>query len=43
MKKFHFEDDGAQNYLVFQPIDRYFKKNVNTYHISEWKSKGLSD
>ena len=22
---------------------RYFKKISNTYHISEWKSKGLSD
>ena len=23
--KSHFEEDGAQNYLVFQPIYRYFK------------------
>ena len=22
--KIHFEDDGTQNYLVFQPIFRYF-------------------
>ena len=24
--KSHFEDDGAQNYLVFQPMYRYFKR-----------------
>ena len=24
--KSHFEDDGTQNYLVFQPIQRYFKR-----------------
>ena len=35
--KSHFEEDGAQNYLVFQPINRYFK------HIGNRKSKGLSD
>ena len=23
--KSHFEDDGIQNYLVFQPMYRYFK------------------
>ena len=23
--KSHFEEDGLQNYLVFQPIKRYFK------------------
>ena len=23
--KSHFEEDGTQNYLVFQPISRYFK------------------
>ena len=23
--KSHFEEDGTQNYLVFQPIYRYFK------------------
>ena len=40
--KSHFED-GTQNYLVFQPINRYFKIITNTKYISEWKSKGLSD
>ena len=41
--KSHFEEDGAQNYLVFQPIKRYFKIIDNTQFISSWKSKGLSD
>ena len=36
-------DDGTQNYLVFQPVNKYFKKVGNTKTISEWKSKGLSD
>ena len=40
--KSHFEEDGAQNYLVFQPIVRYFKSINNTDYISSWKSKGLS-
>ena len=44
--KSHFEEDGSQNYLVFQPMYRYFKiiagvRNGN--HIYYWKSKGLSD
>ena len=38
----HFEEDGTQNYLVFQPIVRYFKIITNTNYISSWKSKGLS-
>ena len=41
--KSHFEEDGAQNYLVFQPIFRYFKIIANKKFISSWKSKGLSD
>ena len=41
--KYHFEADGTQNYLVFQPINRYFKVLANTLYISSWKSKGLSD
>ena len=41
--KSHFEEDGTQNYLVFQPINRYFKVIVNTDHVSSWKSKGLFD
>ena len=38
----HFEEDGTQNYLVFQPIVRYFKVITNTDYVSSWKSKGLS-
>ena len=42
--KSHFVDnDGPENYLVFQPIHRYFKVIANTKFISKWKSKGLSD
>ena len=39
--KSYFEEDGAQNYSVFQPIRRYFK--INGKNISSWKSKELSD
>ena len=40
----HFEEDGVQNYLAFQPIVRYFKLNTitNTNYVSSWKSKRLS-
>ena len=40
--KSHFEEDGAQNYLAFQSIHRYFKIS-NKKYISSWKSKGLFD
>ena len=40
--KGHFEEDGTQNYLVFQPLNEYFKVITNTDYISPWKSKGLS-
>ena len=40
--KSHFEEDGTQNYLVFQPLNKYFKVIANTYYFSSWKSKGLS-
>ena len=43
--KSHFEEDGTQNYLLFQPIIRYLKTanaNDNNYILS-WKSEGLSD
>ena len=35
-----------QNYLIFQPIQRYFKRIVNVgndNYVYYWKSKGLSD
>ena len=42
--KGHFEEDGIQNYVVFQPILRYFKGvSINKDHITPWKSKVLSD
>ena len=41
--KSHFGKDGTQNYLVFQPMYRYFKMITNTDYISWWKSKGLSN
>ena len=41
--KSHFEEDGSQNHLEFQPIDRYFKVIASTLYISSWKSKGLSE
>ena len=28
--KSHFEEDGTQNYLVFQPLNKYFKIITNT-------------
>ena len=40
--KSHFGEDGTQNYLVFQSINRYFKVIANTDYFSSWKSKGLS-
>ena len=40
--KSHFEEDGVQNYVVFQPVYRYFKFINNTNFISDWISKGLS-
>ena len=32
--KSHFEEDGAQNYLVFQPLNKHFKIISNTKYIS---------
>ena len=43
--KSHFEEGGAQNYLVFHPMYRYFKRIVGVgsgNYIYIWKSKGLS-
>ena len=40
--KSHFDEDGTQNYLAFQPIIRYFKLIKNTDYVSSWKFKGLS-
>ena len=40
--KSHFERDDTQNYLVFQPQNKYFKVIANTDYVSSWKSKGIS-
>ena len=32
--KSHFEEDGTQNYLVFQPLKKYFKVITNTVYVS---------
>ena len=31
--KSHFDEDGAQNYLVFQPLIKYFQLNRSTGRI----------
>ena len=44
--KNHFEEDGTQNYLVFQPMYKFFKRIEGVgsgNYIYFWKSKGLSD
>ena len=44
--KSHFEEDGTQNYLVFQWIYKYFKQIAGAGsgdYIYYWKSKGLTD
>ena len=44
--KIHFEEDGTQDYLVFQSTCRYFKSvasHGNGNYIYFSKSKGLSD
>ena len=37
-----FEEDGTQNYFVFQSLNKYFKLITNTLSILSWQSKGLS-
>ena len=42
--KSNFEDNDTQNWLVFQPIQRYFKRvSANNNNILSCKSKRLSD
>ena len=44
--KIHFEEDGTQNCLVFQPMYRYFKRIAgvgNSNYIYYWQSKRFSD
>ena len=42
MGRSYFEEDGTQNWLVFQPVQRYFK-TFGKISILSRKSKGLSD
>ena len=39
--KNYFDGDGTQNYLVFQPVYKYFERVGND--ISSWESKGFSN
>ena len=46
MEKIFFGEDGTQNYLVLQPMYKYFKKIAyvgNGSYSYYWQSKGLSD
>ena len=36
--KSHFEENATQNYLVLQPLNKYFKVIANTDYVSSWKS-----
>ena len=40
--KSHFDEDGTQNYLVFQLLKKYFKLITKTLSILSWQSKRLS-
>ena len=39
--KSQFQEDGTQNYVIFQPLNKYFKVITNTDYDSSWKSKRL--
>ena len=41
IRKSYFDEDGAQNYLVFHSILKYFM--LSSKWITKWKSKGLSN
>ena len=40
--KSHFEEHDKQNYLVFQPLKKYFEVIANPDYVSSCKSEGLS-
>ena len=40
--KSHFEEDGTQHYLVFQPLNKYFILITNTLSILYCQSKRLT-
>ena len=39
--KSDFDEDGTQNYFLFQPLNKCFKLITNTFSILLWQSKGL--
>ena len=41
--KSYFEEDGTQNYLLFQSLSKYFEIITNTKYVLPWQSKGLLD
>ena len=42
--KSHFEEYEKPNYLICQPLNKYFKVNFNSlYYVLSWTSKGLSN
>ena len=43
--KNYFDEDGLQNWLVFQPMGKYLKVDYtnNINYVVSWVSKGLSD
>ena len=45
VKNYFDIDDGTQNYLVFQPMYKYFNTSVkgSTTYVSSWESKELSN
>ena len=41
--KSHFDQNGTHNYLVFQPLSKYFKLINNTSSVLSSESEGLSN
>ena len=46
--KNYLDEDGTQNYLVFQRVYKYFEdvdasKTIIKFYANSWKSKGLSN
>ena len=39
--KNYFDDDGTQNYSIFQPVYKYFE--ISSGKITSWESRGLSN
>ena len=43
--KNYFDEDGTQNWFVFQPMGKYLQihRTNNINYVLSWQSKGLSD